>query len=414
MQSRWDWLDALIASEKTDTFDLSPSEIAGSVQRVAILTEAFLPKVDGVTRTVLLTVKHLEATGRQALVIAPSPTVTRVGQTRVFGVPSLWLPFNRETRVAPPWPSIIETLRAFKPHLIHLFSPFSLGFIGMVGGGLLNTPVIANYQTDLPAYARSYGYAFFSNACIHLLRYIHDGCTLSLAPSRATVRELRAWGFRRLRLWGRGVDSQRFSPTRRSQESRSRLLAGRDPDSLLAVYVGRLARDKHLETLRDVAREPGVSLTIIGGGDELPALRKAFCGEGSNVHFAGALVADELAQAYASADVFVFPGPEETFGQAVLEAMASGLPAIVSDRGGPATFVEDNCSGFICPVDDAAAFATRVRYLRDNPAIRLRQSLEARLYAERQPWSGVMRSLEHYYREALILHRRKQRQRSRS
>src|SRR5579859_5158435 len=109
MQSRWDWLDTLIASEKTNISDFTAEDLAASVGRVAILTEAFLPKVDGVTRTVLLTVKHLEATGRQALVIAPSPTVTRVGQTRVFGVPSLWLPFNRETRVAPPWPSIIET-----------------------------------------------------------------------------------------------------------------------------------------------------------------------------------------------------------------------------------------------------------------------------------------------------------------
>jgi phosphatidylinositol alpha 1,6-mannosyltransferase len=397
-------LDRVLASECIDTTTLSPADITAAVKRVAIFTEAFLPKVDGVSRTALLTIKYLESTGRDLIVFAPAPTLRQISRTPIYGVPSLWFPFYPETRAAPPWPFVLPCLRAFKPDLIHLFSPFGLGAMGMLAGGWLHTPVIANYQTDLPAYARSYGLGVLWSTVVGALRYIHNGCCRTLAPSRATMAELLGWGFRRVRLWERGVDAARFNPARRSEIWRARLLAGRDSNRLLALYVGRMAREKHLETLHDVACEPGVALTLVGGGHHLPDIRRIMAD--SDAHFTGYLTGDDLADAFAAADVFVFPGPTETFGQVVLEAMTSGLPVIVTDRGGPQTLVEDGHSGYVCPVDDAAAFAERVRRLRDDPALRQRMGHAACKSAENRPWLAIMGQLEQYYAEAVRLHGR--------
>jgi phosphatidylinositol alpha 1,6-mannosyltransferase len=397
-------LDKVLASESIDTTTLSAGEITSTVKRVAIFTEAFLPKVDGVSRTALLTIRYLESTGRDLIVFAPAPTLDKISHTRVHGIPSLWLPFYTETRATPPWPLLLPRLRAFKPDLIHLFSPFGLGAMGMLAGDWLRVPVIANYQTDLPAYALEYGYGFLWSTVVGALRFIHNGCHLTLAPSRATMAELKTWGFRRVRLWERGVDTVRFDPARRSQARRGRLLAGRDKNRLLVLYVGRMAKEKHLETLHDIACEPGVALTLVGGGNYLPTIRRVMAD--TDAHFTGYLTGDDLADAFAAADVFVFPGSAETFGQVVLEAMASGLPVIVTNRGGPQTLVEDGCSGFVCAVDDAAAFADRVRLLRDDPALRQRMGQQARRSAENRPWLAIMRQLERYYAEAETLHRR--------
>jgi phosphatidylinositol alpha 1,6-mannosyltransferase len=397
-------LDTILSSESIDTSSLSGSEITSSVKRVAILTEAFLPKVDGVSRTAVLTIKYLESTGRDVIVFAPAPAPPQISRTPIYAIPSLWLPFYTETRVAPPWPLMLPRLRAFDPDVIHLFSPFSLGAMGMIAADILQKPVIANYQTDLPAYVETYGYSFLRPSFINLLRYIHNGCYLTLAPSQATLCELRKWGFRRLRLWERGVDTNRFTPDRRSVVWRERLLAGRDPARLLVLYVGRMAKEKHLETLCEIAHDPMVALTLVGGGNYLPDIQQALAG--SDANFAGYLIGDDLANAFAAADLFVFPGPEETFGQVVLEAMASGLPVIVADRGGPATIVQDGRTGFICPTDNAAAFAERVRLLHHNPTLKLTMAHEARRDAARRPWLSIMRQLETYYTQALASHSR--------
>jgi len=404
------WLSAILTTEG-QSIDPAARALTSEVKRVAIFTEAFLPKVDGVSRTALLTIRYLETTGRDLVVFAPAPTPRRVGRTPVYAIPSLWLPSYPETRVALLWPFLLRRLRAFKPDLIHIFSPFSLGALGMLAGGLFGIPVIANYQTDLPGYARSYRADHLHSIFIGILRFIHDGSVLTLAPSEATLRELRGWHFKRLRLWGRGVDAQRFDPARRTTPEglrwRERLLAGRDSNSLIALYVGRMAKEKHLETLSDIAREPGIALTLVGGGIHFQSIQQTLNAHGANAHFVGHLLGDDLANAYAAADVFVFPGPDETFGQVVLEAMASGLPVVVTERGGPATLVTDGENGFICPVDDAAAFNARVRCLRDDPKRRAQMSTAARQYAAARPWMDRMRQLESYYAEALHLYQRR-------
>ena len=374
-----------------------------AVRRVAILTESFLPKVDGVVKTSYLTIRYLQETGREVLVFAPDIAVDNVGASQVIPLPSIGLPQAPETRLALPNPIVARHIEDFQPDMIHLFSPAAMAVNGMAVGRHLNLPVIANYQTDLPGYTERYGFPLLSGPVNRWLRYIHNGCHLTLAPTQTIIRHLRAVGYRRVRHWGRGVNTERFSPSHSRAAMRRRLLNGRDPGSLLCIFVGRLANEKRVDLLLEMARSPGIALTIIGDGALRAELEQVFAG--TDTCFTGYFIGDELAQAYASADVFVFPGVYETFGQVILEAMASGLPSVVANAGGVPDVITDEVSGLVVEPTQRA-FADAIKRLRDHPEARLQLSHGARAQAETRPWSALMAQLEVYYEEAYTMNQR--------
>ncbi len=380
-----------------------PSVKIAPVRRVAIFAEAFLPKVDGVSKTAYLTLRYLQQTGREVMVFAPDIAPPTVSGSPVIALPSVGIAAAPESRLALPHPTIVQHLQNFQPDLIHLFSPALLSASGVLVGRQNRVPVVANYQTDLPGYTRFYGMPFLSTVVRDWLRHVHNGSHLTLVPSNWTLRDLRQQGYHRLRKWGRGVNGERYHPGRRSAEWRARLLAGRDPDSLLCIYVGRLANEKRIDLLLETARTPGVALTIIGDGALRGELESLFAGTGT--HFTGYLYGDDLALAYASADTFLFTGANETFGQVVQEALASGLPAIVIDQGGVTDLVTEGVNGFICP-STPEAFAAAARILRDQPDLRRQMSVNARHFAEQHPWEVIMAQLEGHYLEALHLNHR--------
>lgn len=373
------------------------------VKRVAVLTESFLPKVDGVVKTTYLTIRYLQETGREVLVFAPDIAVDRVGASPVIRLPSLSLPQAPETRMALPNLQVARRLEAFKPDLIHLFSPAAMAVNGMAVGRHLNLPVIANYQTDLPSYTEHYGLPMLSGPVNRWLRYIHNGCHLTLAPTQTIIRRLRGEGYRRLRKWGRGVNTERFHPAHASPEMRQRLLNGRDEDSLLCIFVGRLAHEKRVELLIEVAKMDGVALTIIGDGALREQLESLF--SDTDTHFTGYFIGDELAQAFASADVFAFTGASETFGQVIQEAMASGLPSVVVNSGGAPDVIDEGLTG-LSVNPSPADFARVIGSLGDQPEARQAMSRQARLAAEQRPWSALMAQLEGYYDEAYRMNKR--------
>lgn len=373
------------------------------MQRVAIVTEAFLPKVDGVTKTAYLTMKYLQQTGREVVVFAPDIAPDHIGDVRVHPMFSVGFPNVPETRMGLPNPFLAKALHEFKPDLIHLFSPAMMSVTGMAVGRHENIPVVANYQTDLPGYATQYGYPFMENLTRNWLRYIHNGCHLTLVPSRTTAEDLKAHGYKRLRHWGRGVDSRRFNPAHRTAEWREKLLNGRDTNRLLCLYIGRLATEKRVDLLIEVAKLPGVALTIVGDGAERDHLEALF--SHTDAYFTGYLLGDELSAATASADVFLFTGPNETFGQVIQEAMASGLPSVVTVRGSAHDLVVEGASGFVVQ-DTPEDFAAAVEKLRDNPALRAHMSQTARRLAEERPWEKILAQLEDYYAEAVRINDR--------
>ncbi|MCK6580375.1 MAG: glycosyltransferase family 1 protein [Anaerolineae bacterium] len=380
-----------------------PTVELARVKRVALFAEAFLPKIDGVSKTAYLTLRYLRDTGREVIVFAPDIAPHQVAGSEVIPLPSIGFPVAPESRLAIPHPLVAQKLHEFQPDLIHLFSPALLSVSGMLVGRQMHIPVIANYQTDLPGYAEVYGVSFLSGIVSDWLRFIHNGCHLTLVPSNWTLRELRRNKYHRLRRWGRGVNGEQFNPARRSAAWRARLLNGRDPNSLLCIYVGRLANEKRIDLLLETARTPGVALTIIGDGALREELEARF--DGTGTHFTGYLFGEDLANAYAAADVFMFTGAKETFGQVVQEAQASGLPAVIIDQGGVTDLVQDGVTGFICP-GNPFDFADAVIRLRDDRDLLARLSAQARAAVERNSWDAVMVQLEGYYREAVALNDR--------
>lgn len=355
------------------------------------------------SKTTYLTVRYLQETGREVLVFGPDIAVPNIGDSEVVPLPSVAVPTATETRMALPIPYIAKRLQEFQPDLIHLASPALMTVTGMVVGREMNIPVVANYQTDLPGYAAHYGMPILQHPVRNWLRYLHNGCHINLVPSQMVGDELQKHGFRRLRVWGRGVNIDRFNPKHFSQDMRDRMLNGRDPNSILVIFVGRLANEKRVDLLRQVADVPNVSITIVGDGHMREEWENLFAG--TDTHFMGYLYKDELATAFASADAFFFPGPNETFGQVVQEAMASGLATIVTNQGAVKELVDGGKTGFVVE-HNAEAFADAANKLQANRDLLQQMSINARARAETRPWSVIMEQLEEYYHEAIAINQR--------
>lgn len=366
--------------------------------RVAIITESYAPDVNGVANSVLRVCDHLVARGHEPMVIAPRPR-RRVPEPAaepgypVHRVPSLPFPGYRNVRLAPPSGRIADALRAHRPDVVHLASPFVLGAWGARAAEALGVPVVAVYQTDVPGYAEAYGLRPVREAAWRWLGAIHGRAALTLAPSSVTAAQLVAHGVPRVERWGRGVDTTLFQPARRDGELR-RLLAPHG--ELIVGYVGRLAHEKRVHLLREVTRMPGVRVVVVGDGPTRQAVQRSL----PLVTFLGPKSGPELARIYASLDVFVHTGPHETFCQTIQEAHASGVPVVAPASGGPLDLVAHGVTGLLVPPDDADAVAEAVARLTD-PGLRERMGLAARLAVADRTWTALGDELVGHYRAAL-------------
>jgi glycosyltransferase involved in cell wall biosynthesis len=298
-------------------------------------------------------------------------------------------------RLGVAGPAVWRELDAFRPDLIHLAGPAVLGVSGLRYARARRLPVIASYHTHLPSYAPRYRLASLEETLWRLLRRIHNACGATLCPSRATLDLLQVRGFQRLRLWSRGVDGTLFTPERRSATFRLACCAGETTPLLL--YVGRLAREKRIEDLAPVLRAlPGAALAIVGDGPERQALERAFAG--LPVTFTGWLRGEELAAAYASADVFVFPSDSETFGNVVLEAMASGLPVVAPAAGGVLDSVVPDETGLLYAPGDRLALIAQTRRYVEDAALRRAHSAAGLESARRRTWQRQQTLLADHYR----------------
>jgi len=389
-------VDSLFGAERLFS-DIPAKDTLADVQRVALFAETFVPKIDGLSQTAYLTVRYLQETGREVLVFAPDTAPRQVGPTRVVPLPSLALPMYPEVRLALPMPSIKKHLDEFQPDIIHLFNPVWMSIRAGLYGNKRDIPVIANYQTDVPSYLKYYKIPYLRAPYHTLSRSFFNRCDLTLVPSKTMLAELEDERYEHLRLWAHGVDVERFNPEHRRDTWREKLLNGRDPDSLLCVYVGRLAKEKNIEQLVDIAKQPGIAVTIIGDGTVRKQLEKQFAE--TDAHFTGYLTGTDLSHAFASADVFTFTSVTETFGLVVEEASASGLPCVVMNGNGVSELVDHGEDGYIC--NTRQEFIDAVLHLRDNPDLRKRMAVNARQSAEKHTWLEAMKCLEEYYGSAL-------------
>jgi phosphatidylinositol alpha 1,6-mannosyltransferase len=362
--------------------------------RVLIAAESFLPNVDGVSNSVLRVLDHLEAGGHDAAVLAPSPGPDRYRRARVVRVPSVGLPRYRSLAVGLPHPRVDEVLRSFRPDVVHLAAPVVLGAAAAVAARRHRIPSVAVFQTDLAGFAARYGLGVARPAIWSWLRWVHGQAAVTLAPSTQTMWQLEHQGIGPLRLWPRGVDLDRFSPARRSDEVRRVLAPGGEA---IVGYVGRLAAEKQVGLLAPLQDLPGVRLVVVGDGPERARLQAQL----PRATFLGFRQGDDLARLVASLDVFVHTGVDETFCQAVQEALASGVPVVAPAAGGPVDLVDHGRSGWLWPVEDPSLLRGAVTTLLADPGRRAAMGRAARAGVEHRSWAAVNDQLLGVYGEVL-------------
>ncbi|GAA5158295.1 glycosyltransferase family 4 protein [Ornithinimicrobium tianjinense] len=375
--------------------------------RVAIVTESFLPALNGVTTSVCKVLESLRAQGHDALVIAPgtspwSPTMTPEHYAG-FPVHSVTSVPVRQFRVGLPSYEIETVLHRFRPDVMHVASPFVLGVRGLTAARALGIPSVAIYQTDMPSYIRQHsGPAgdLTARAAWRWIRRIHQQADLTLAPSSAALQDLAAHDVPRIAQWGRGVDSDLFHPARRTDPGTAALRARLAPrGETLLGYVGRLAPEKELHRLVELARVPGTRLVLVGEGPSSEMLAASLPG----AVFLGRREGEDLARAYAAFDVFVHTGTRETFGQTIQEAAAAGLPVVAPARGGPLDLVEVGVTGDLFDPDRPGDLAAKVAPLVGPEAAELRErmGLAARDRVVTRSWPALVEQLLDHYALAI-------------
>lgn len=364
--------------------------------RIALFTETFLPKVDGIVTRLRHTVEHLQRSGDRVMVVAPDGGITEYQGAKVYGVTGFPLPLYPELKMALPRPAIGQALEEFQPDIIHVVNPAVLGLAGLYYGKALKIPLVASYHTHLPQYLQHYKLGMLEGLLWELLKSAHNQAQLNLCTSTAMVEELTAHGIERVDLWQRGVDTELFHPELASEEMRSHLAQGY-PDNPLLLYVGRLSAEKEIERIKPVLEAiPGARLALVGDGPHRAALEQYFAG--TPTHFVGYLTGRELGSAFASADAFIFPSRTETLGLVLLEAMAAGCPVVAASSGGIPDIVTSGVNGFLFDPqtgDEGAIAATR--HLLEQKQERETIRRNARAEAERWGWAAATRQLQNYY-----------------
>ncbi|MEO9324880.1 glycosyltransferase family 1 protein [Nocardioides sp. C4-1] len=369
--------------------------------RVLVVAESFLPQVNGVTNSVRRVLEHLAAEGHEAELVAPTGPDTYAG-FRVRHARGAHLPFYKDFKIGLETRRRLRaTMLRFRPDVVHIASPATLGYQAARAAGELGVPTVAIYQTDLVGFAERYDLPGGARAAAALTRRIHTRVDRTLAPSRASLGQLAELDVPGTALWPRGVDLEQFHPARRDDALRARLLGPRgadgDPDRLLVGYVGRLAPEKELDLLTVLAADPRHALVVVGGGPEEQRLRALLPG----AQFLGTLHGDELGAVYASLDVFVHTGRHETYCQSAQEALASGVPVVAPRQGGPIDVVDDGTAGFLYRPGDRADLATYVDLLATQPVLRRRMAGAARRSVEGRSWARVNATLVEHYRDVI-------------
>ncbi|HEX9727211.1 MAG TPA: glycosyltransferase family 1 protein [Gemmatimonadales bacterium] len=368
-------------------------------RRVAVFTGNYDLVIDGVALILNRLVTHLESIGYEVMVFAPTGTtpaldhagtLVSIGSIPAPGWPGYRMTFGVSRRAR-------ARLESFRPDLIHIATPDFLGWSALRFARKRGIPVVASYHTHFPWYLRFHRLAMIEPLVHALLRRFYGRCTHIYVASESIARVLETFGLGdRLRMWEGGVDPVRFGPHQRSMAWRAR--HGLEPADTVVTFVGRLAKEKGLDTLVQVIRTleaRGVKhrSMMVGAGPAMDAVRARL----PNTVFTGFLTGDDLAAAFASSDMLLFPGDIETFGMVTLEAMASGLPAVCADATGSKSLVEDGVTGLLAPVGDVAAFADHCTRLVEDAPLRQAMGSTARKRAVGYEWSIVMRRIASHY-----------------
>ncbi len=366
--------------------------------KLALVTETFPPEINGVAMTLQRLVGGLARRGHEVTVLRPrqsagdAPAADGVCREELF--PSLPIPGYAFLRLGLPARNrLIALWTQQRPDLVHVATEGPLGYSALRAARALDLPVTSSFHTNFHAYSRYYGIGFLTRAALAYLRHFHNRTLATFAPTAELNHELGCAGFARLRLLARGVDTTLFSPARRSDALRAKW--GLAPEDLAVVHVSRLAAEKNYPLLLEAfaavrAAQPRAKLILVSDGPLRKKLQRAH----PWVHFTGFLDAGALAAHYASADLFLYASLTETFGNVVLEAMASGLPVAAFNYAAPARYIRHGENGWLAPFGDRRAFLAGAQALAAGAGLRQRLGAAARATVETVPWDGIVAGFE--------------------
>lgn len=365
---------------------------------MTVVSESFLPHVNGVTHSVQRVLEHLRLNGHDAMVMAPAygpDDPTECEGFEIVRLPSVAMPGYPDVRIAPAGRFKVERLlRGFSPDVMHLAAPFVACNQAAQVGHRLGIPMVSIYQTDVPSYASRYGMAPAEAMLWRWVRRLHNLTDVTLAPSSWSAQQLIDHGVDRVRLWGRGVDTVRFHPAKASRAWRDRVAPNGEK---IILYVGRLAAEKQVEDLAVLAGLPRTRLVVIGDGPRRAALEAAL----PDAVFLGQQTGEAVPTAMASADLFVHTGELETFGQTIQEAFASGTPVIAPGRGGPVDLIQPSHTGWLYAPGDLPALRAHVADLIGDDRKREAFGRTARAWVSGRTWQAVCAELVGHYEQAM-------------
>jgi glycosyltransferase involved in cell wall biosynthesis len=368
--------------------------------RIAYLTESLPPLVDGVSHTLGYLRKSLESNNIDYTFYSPFCPENDAWSGRVNQVLSVPFPLYRKYRVSlPGFHDLRNSLDRFEPDLIHICSPIILGLFGLRYARERNVPVVNSFHTRFVSYLKYYGFGWLERFGWSYLQWFYNRGDRCFAPSEATIRELRSRGFENVELWSRGIDLNRFSPKFADRGLRFRWSPDGKP---IALYVGRLVKEKDIDILlkaHSILNSRGTEYRLVFVGDG--PMRRQIENEASDAILAGHLDGEDLSRAYASSDIFVFPSTTESFGNVVLEATASGLPAMGSAEGGIGELIQHEKTGFLVTSGDFRDYADKLEALIEDKSLRDSMAASAMEFASRKNWDLINGELFNKY-ERLI------------
>jgi glycosyltransferase involved in cell wall biosynthesis len=325
--------------------------------RIAYVTETFPPEINGVAMSVDRFISGLRVRGHWIDLVRPRQPDEPACDTRAeLRVPGVAIPMYRDLRVGLP---LISRLRrrwqALRPQLVHVATEGPLGWAAIRAARSTGVPVTSDFRTNFDQYSEHYGFGWMRSLVGAYLKHFHNATDRTFVPTLAVRRRLEGQGFERIDVVGRGVDPHLFSPAHASAQRRASW--GASEDSPVLLYVGRLAAEKNVPLAFDAfeavrARIPAARFVVVGDGP----LRKKLARAHPNAIFVGPKRGAELAEYYASADIFLFPSLTETFGNVTLEALASGLLTVAFRAGAAAVHIDDCTSGILVEPNDSQGF----------------------------------------------------------
>ena len=366
--------------------------------KIAIFTDTFFPEVNGVAKTLNRFTNYLENQGFSYKVFAPDSVSNEYVSDHIHRLKSLPFFLYPECRLAfPNFMKIKSEIELFSPDLIHVATPFTVGLSGVYYAKKFNIPMVGSYHTDFSDYLHFYDLEFLSKPLWKYMKWFHSPFQKLFVPSIDTLEKLNIRGFSNLEIWPRGVDCQLYHPNYVKENVRNRYGISK---KFILTFVGRLAPEKDLHTLMKIANSlpseinKQVHWLIAGDG---PLLDELKISSPPNMTFTGFLKGEGLAEVYSASDLFIFPSPTETFGNVVLEALASGTPVIGANAGGVKNIISTGVTGHLCESGNAEDFIQRIVQLLSNDHLRAQMAINARKYALTQKWDQIFENLINHY-----------------